>query len=242
MPESISIPDDWQRNKSVVAWARASQQACARIVMLNALSSHACCTKDELQHTIATKLLIAEAQPATSGKKRKKASVKRSICTRNMTKGIEDSNVGSTDQLVPSKDVNTADNSRYRKWAQLDRSRRLKASARERKRRHVLNNALELLRKKVPCVDQNPQKLSKIEVLRMAIDYIAMLSCYLKGSQSAAVLSGQLSPVEVTAISPNRAGNVANLLLHDQAVTIVVPKTLEQFQVQPQQHCFNLTV
>lgn len=78
-----------------------------------------------------------------------------------------------------------SDSSRFRKWALLDRSRRLKASARERKRRHVLNNALELLRKKVPCVDQNPQKLSKIEVLRLAIDYISMLSYYLKTSQAA---------------------------------------------------------
>ena len=138
----------------------------------------------------------------------------------------------ASDQLVSSsKEVNAADNSRYRKWAQLDRSRRLKASARERKRRHVLNNALELLRKKVPCVDQNPQKLSKIEVLRMAIDYIAMLSCYLKGSQSAAMLAGQLPQVEVAAsITPNRSGT-PSVLMHDQAVTIVVPKTLDQFQV-----------
>lgn len=82
----------------------------------------------------------------------------------------------------PSKDKDSQESSRYRKWALLDKSRRLKASARERKRRHVLNNALELLRKKVPCVDQNPQKLSKIEVLRLAIDYIAMLSCYLNSS------------------------------------------------------------
>lgn len=148
-----------------------------------------------------------------------------------MTKGVEDNL--TNEPLVPaSKEVNTADNSRYRKWAQLDRSRRLKASARERKRRHVLNNALELLRKKVPCVDQNPQKLSKIEVLRMAIDYIAMLSCYLKGSQSAAVLAGQLPPVEVSAIAPTRTGGT-NLLLHDPSVTIVVPKTMDQFQVHP---------
>ena len=66
---------------------------------------------------------------------------------------------------------------RYRKWVVLDKTRRLKASARERKRRHVLNSALENLRKKVPCFDrQNPQKLSKIEVLRQAIGYIADLS------------------------------------------------------------------
>lgn len=66
---------------------------------------------------------------------------------------------------------------RYKKWVVLDKTRRLKASARERKRRHVLNSALENLRKKVPCFDrQNPQKLSKIEVLRQAIGYIADLS------------------------------------------------------------------
>lgn len=151
-----------------------------------------------------------------------------------MTKGVgEDNNIN--EQIAPSsKEVNSSDNSRYRKWAQLDRSRRLKASARERKRRHVLNNALELLRKKVPCVDQNPQKLSKIEVLRMAIDYIAMLSCYLKGSQAAAVFPGHLPPVEMTAATA-AAPNIpaaTNLLLNDQAVTIVVPKALDQFQVK----------
>lgn len=66
----------------------------------------------------------------------------------------------------------------------------------------------------------------------MAIDYIAMLSCYLKGSQSTAVLAGQLPNVEMTAaaIAPGIQGTT-NLLMHDQGVAIVVPKTLEQFQV-----------
>lgn len=157
-----------------------------------------------------------------------------------MTKGAGEDN-NASDQIVPaSKEVNSSgDSSRYRKWAQLDRSRRLKASARERKRRHVLNNALELLRKKVPCVDQNPQKLSKIEVLRMAIDYIAMLSCYLKGSpQTAAVLSGPFAPVEMTsAIAPNIPAG-SNLIMHDQAVTLVVPKTLDQFPVSKKHYFF----
>lgn len=112
-----------------------------------------------------------------------------------------------------------AESSRFRKWALLDRSRRLKASARERKRRHVLNNALELLRKKVPCVDQNPQKLSKIEVLRLAIDYIAMLSYYLKSSQ-AAVAVCQASPTSSAVQTPT--------VLMDQAVSLSSP-----FYVQP---------
>ncbi|XP_065652177.1 transcription factor Atoh7-a [Hydra vulgaris] len=65
----------------------------------------------------------------------------------------------------------------------VDRSKRLKASARERRRRHVLNDALENLRRKVPIINEKSKhKLSKIEVLRMAIDYIAMLSYYLECS------------------------------------------------------------
>jgi hypothetical protein len=105
-----------------------------------------------------------------------------------MTKGEEVISCETTELCrveCEGKEKEHNETSRYRKWALLDRSRRLKASARERKRRHVLNNALELLRKKVPCVDQNPQKLSKIEVLRLAIDYIAMLSCYLNSSPAA---------------------------------------------------------
>ena len=70
------------------------------------------------------------------------------------------------------------------KYHCIDKSKRLKASARERKRRHVLNVALDSLRLKVSCLNQNPQKLSKIEVLRLAIDYIAMLTCYLDSTNN----------------------------------------------------------
>jgi len=64
----------------------------------------------------------------------------------------------------------------------VDPTKRLKASARERKRRHVLNDALERLRCKVPSAGTRSAKLSKIEVLRMAIDYIGMLSYRLNSS------------------------------------------------------------
>ena len=113
------------------------------------------------------------------------------------TEGCSGENSQANSPECENKDKDGAESSRYRKWALLDRSRRLKASARERKRRHVLNNALELLRKKVPCVDQNPQKLSKIEVLRLAIDYIAMLSCYLNSAQT--IPAGAVLPHQTTA-------------------------------------------
>lgn len=53
--------------------------------------------------------------------------------------------------------------------------RRLEANARERNRMHGLNNALDSLRKVVPCYSKT-QKLSKIETLRLAKNYIWALS------------------------------------------------------------------
>ncbi len=77
------------------------------------------------------------------------------------------------------------DESNSKKYPGVTKSKRLKASARERRRRHVLNDALEHLRHKVSAVHtQNPHKLSKIEVLRLAIDYIGMMSYYLDSTAS----------------------------------------------------------
>ena len=82
--------------------------------------------------------------------------------------------------LCPSPTTSEESSPHKTLHGKADRSKRLKASARERRRRHVLNDALENLRRKVPVNnDRSKHKLSKIEVLRMAIDYIAMLSCYL---------------------------------------------------------------
>ncbi|KAL6103954.1 neurogenic differentiation factor 6-B [Pungitius pungitius] len=61
--------------------------------------------------------------------------------------------------------------------SETDRSkvRRHEANARERSRMHGLNDALESLRKVVPCYSKT-QKLSKIETLRLAKNYIWALS------------------------------------------------------------------
>ncbi|KAM9839425.1 neurogenic differentiation factor 6-B-like [Aulostomus maculatus] len=55
------------------------------------------------------------------------------------------------------------------------RLRRIEANARERNRMHSLNNALDSLRRVVPCYSKT-QKLSKIETLRLARNYIWALS------------------------------------------------------------------
>ena len=60
--------------------------------------------------------------------------------------------------------------------------RRIKANARERSRMHGLNEALELLRDKMPKFNM-AQKLSKIETLRLAYNYIGALGDILNENQ-----------------------------------------------------------
>lgn len=74
--------------------------------------------------------------------------------------------------------------------ARLERSkvRRQKANARERTRMHDLNSALDNLRKVVPCYSKT-QKLSKIETLRLAKNYIWALSEILQNGKRPDVVS-----------------------------------------------------
>ncbi|XP_026523673.1 neurogenic differentiation factor 1 [Notechis scutatus] len=66
--------------------------------------------------------------------------------------------------------------------------RRMKANARERNRMHGLNAALDNLRKVVPCYSKT-QKLSKIETLRLAKNYIGALSEILRSGKSPDLVS-----------------------------------------------------
>lgn len=66
--------------------------------------------------------------------------------------------------------------------------RRMKANARERNRMHGLNDALESLRKIVPCYSKT-QKLSKIETLRLAKNYIWALSEVLRSGKAPDLMS-----------------------------------------------------
>ncbi|XP_006013974.1 neurogenic differentiation factor 6-A [Latimeria chalumnae] len=66
--------------------------------------------------------------------------------------------------------------------------RRQEANARERNRMHGLNDALDDLRKVVPCYSKT-QKLSKIETLRLAKNYIWALSEILRAGKRPDLLS-----------------------------------------------------
>lgn len=78
----------------------------------------------------------------------------------------------------------------------LKRNRRLKANDRERNRMHMLNNALEKLRQVLPSFDDNG-KMTKIETLRFAHNYIWALSETVKMLDSGSGTAVSVSPFAV---------------------------------------------
>uniref|UniRef100_A0A8C6TK21 BHLH domain-containing protein n=1 Tax=Neogobius melanostomus TaxID=47308 RepID=A0A8C6TK21_9GOBI len=82
--------------------------------------------------------------------------------------GDEDGLGGKPKKRGPKKRKMTAER------VERSKVRRMKANSRERTRMHDLNSALDNLRKVVPCYSKT-QKLSKIETLRLAKNYILAL-------------------------------------------------------------------
>lgn len=109
--------------------------------------------------------------------------------------------------------------------------RRTKANARERNRMHGLNDALDRLRAHVPCGSRSTsshhnhqhqqQKLSKIETLRLARNYIAALADILSTGRRpdhvtfARALTGGLSQNTVNLIAACMQLNPRQLMTHD---------------------------
>ncbi|KAK5982913.1 Neurogenic differentiation factor 1, partial [Trichostrongylus colubriformis] len=89
------------------------------------------------------------------------------------------------------------------------KQRRLKANCRERQRMHGLNDALDVLRQYVPITTQH-QKLSKIETLRLARNYILALQRILETGRQPTPLeyAHQLS----IGLSQTTTNMLANLL------------------------------
>ncbi|XP_071156865.1 neurogenic differentiation factor 6-A-like [Mytilus edulis] len=88
---------------------------------------------------------------------------------------------GSPEQKTPKKRGPKKKKMTKARLAKL-RLRRMKANTRERNRMHGLNDALDILREHVPCYSKT-QKLSKIETLRLARNYISALAEILKTGQ-----------------------------------------------------------
>nr|XP_020448695.1 neurogenic differentiation factor 4-like [Monopterus albus] len=107
--------------------------------------------------------------------------------TREM--GSEDAEEDEEDEEDRQEDENDCKKQRPKKKRMTKarqerfRARRIKANARERSRMHGLNDALENLRSIMPCHSKT-QKLSKIETLRLARNYICALSEALEGGLS----------------------------------------------------------
>ena len=113
---------------------------------------------------------------------------------------VRDEKVTSTTKTF-NKKLNAKNNSAKIKI------RRYKANARERHRMHNLNSALDTLREYIPIKNQS-QKLSKIETLRLARNYIVALREILQKEEMndvefAKILSRQMSQPTVNMIASN---------------------------------------
>ncbi|KAM3859469.1 class A basic helix-loop-helix protein 15 [Diretmus argenteus] len=75
--------------------------------------------------------------------------------------------------------------------------RRLESNERERQRMHKLNNAFQALREAIPHVKMD-KKLSKIETLTLAKNYIKALTTIILGMSGACLPAGEV-PSEATA-------------------------------------------
>lgn len=93
-------------------------------------------------------------------------------------KGGKKAKLNSDEPKVPKKRGPKKKKMTKARVAKL-RVRRVKANTRERNRMHGLNEALDELRQHVPCYSKT-QKLSKIETLRLASNYINALGDILK--------------------------------------------------------------
>ncbi|CAI5446614.1 unnamed protein product [Caenorhabditis angaria] len=109
------------------------------------------------------------------------------------------------------------------------RIRRVKANGRERARMHGLNNALDVLREYIPITTQH-QKLSKIETLRLAKNYIEALNRMLATNE-------QPTPLEyahqlANGLSQTTTNMLANLL-QVQPRHLLPPSQFEAHQFFP---------
>ncbi|VDP79763.1 unnamed protein product [Echinostoma caproni] len=102
------------------------------------------------------------------------------------------------------------------------KNRRVRANARERSRMHGLNHALELLRRHVPTFSAS-QRLSKIETLRLAKNYIRSLTDLLTRSEPPSHL--ELAYTLTEGLSQNTSNLIATTLQ-------VSPRALIQLQRQ----------
>ncbi|CAF0733721.1 unnamed protein product [Adineta ricciae] len=107
--------------------------------------------------------------------------------------------------------------------------RRIKANGRERERMKGLNEQLEILRDTIPCFSLS-QKLSKIETLRLAKNYIEALGEMIQNDRIPD--NTHFAQLLCKGLSPNTMNLVA-------ATLCLNPRILQQQQQQQQGHSFS---
>lgn len=107
------------------------------------------------------------------------------------------------------------------------RNRRARANDRERNRMHCLNHALEALRQRMPVFSAN-QRLSKIETLRLAKNYIRALTDILESGNSSGSVETQPDSLKMAlTLTEGLSQNTTNLVAGALKVS---PRVLLQMQ------------
>ncbi|KAK4467667.1 hypothetical protein MN116_008606, partial [Schistosoma mekongi] len=119
------------------------------------------------------------------------------------------------------------------------KNRRIRANARERSRMHGLNHALELLRRHVPTFSTT-QRLSKIETLRLAKNYIKTLSELLLANKTPTPLEMALHLTD--GLSQNTTNLIANTLQVNPRVLIQLQRQQHQQEIHESSHHITLNL
>lgn len=116
---------------------------------------------------------------------------------------------------------------------------RASATKRERARMHKLNNAYDKLRQVVPKIGPDNERLSKIATLRLAIDYIAMLTNCLgepenerneNGSNQDTIAMGNSSNEDPVPTDIESSSNEDTTNVDDSAVLVrLIENIVEEF-------------
>jgi hypothetical protein len=108
------------------------------------------------------------------------SQVNSNFQSMSSSQSVQSTTISTTDELICSPSPPKGRQRRQRRKSptvilRMKKFRRMKANDRERHRMHLLNDALERLRLALPAMPQD-QRLTKIETLRFAHNYIFALS------------------------------------------------------------------
>lgn len=187
----VPLSGDTNYNSDLISMSTATGSVIVRNP-LNSLYEH---MKVENEMKVKNKLAEEEERPlfdtASMINEKIKLEANNKTSQSNQSKGTVSAHNNNNNARQNKRQRNNKSRARPKSptlVVKLKRTRRLKANDRERNRMHMLNTALERLRQVLPSVNEN-SKMTKIETLRFAHNYIYTLSETLKAMDGGLAMS-----------------------------------------------------